>query len=83
MNFGMLEFELYMLEVGIIILPNFGRLKLWYLLYLEFEQLMVRIDKSAQLRKCLLASLESLCKISEFLDNGKTRFMLEHFSLAD
>ena len=44
---------------------------------------MVRFDESVQLRKCLLASLESLCKISEFLDNGKTRFMLEQFSLAD
>ena len=44
---------------------------------------MVRFNKSVQLRKCLLASLESLCRISEFLDNEKTRFMLEQFSLAD
>ena len=44
---------------------------------------MVRFDESVQLRKCLLVNLEFLCRISEFLDNGKTRFMLEQFSRAD
>ena len=44
---------------------------------------MVRFDESVQLRKYLLVSLESLYRISEFLDNGKTRFMLKQFSLAD
>ena len=43
---------------------------------------MVRFEGRVQQRKCLLASLEYPCKISETLDNRKTRFMLGHFSLA-
>ena len=82
MNFGTFEFQIYMLELG---KPNFcisGRLKLWCILWLEIEQLMDRFKESVQQRKCLLAYMDSPCKILEFLDKWKNRFMLGNFRLA-
>ena len=83
MNFGTLELELYMLEVGIITLLYFKETGIVMFIVARIWEFMVRFNESVQLRKCLLASLESLCKILEFLDNGKTRFILEQFRLAN
>ena len=48
----------------------------------KIEQLVGRIGKSVQQKKCLLASVKSPCKILEFLDKFKSGFMLRNFSLA-
>ena len=68
MNFGTLEFLLYMLEVSKFNFRVSGNQEIWYSLWIEFEQVVDRFKEKVQQRKCLLVCLVLSCQISEFLD---------------